>query len=234
MLYHNSDFPDMLRPENIYEKSFWSSAASGVGYLYSRGRQPGTGGVRGGYKRLDNRALAAAHLHWVHRMIKSGRVDTKVCPLKVWSPLTNIVGSAFVTASRADGETYSCWGSWEKEASNTLFQAVQDACGRVLSNSWGKNKPLGTVGLDKAGVKQLEITLIAPKRLWETSENGLCVKPQGCFISDQTGGGATYLPSVWKSISNARSFTEHLKQTAGVGDSAIVQTDTSITWKVVL
>ena len=171
---------------------------------------------------LKSKLLAYTHLEWVKEYLLS---DTIVINNGLfWSPLKNMKGSCFVTVEIND-KTYSCFGSWEDD---DLLLSIKKASKTVKTAYWHTNPPVTKKILSKNNYT-ISITLICPKDQWNLADEKLNNK-RGYVFYDKVNIGATYLPSVWESITNQEEFKEHLKTKNMRRDMQLYSYD-SITWK---
>ena len=181
---------------------------------------------------LNSKMLAYSHLGWIKDCLHSNNNNTFADNNGLfWSPLKSMKGSCFLTVYRENKDTYSCFGSWEKQSSSkqddsywekqssSLLHNIIDATKTVKRVSWGSNKPVNKHVLNThlKGKYSLSLSLIEPQNKWKLvldANNPSIKRNRGyvyCHIKTKKIG-MTFLPSVWDSISNKKEFFEKLKQ----------------------
>ena len=121
-------------------------------------------------------------------------------------------GASFVTLT-IDGQLRGCIGSLEARDS-----LVADVAENAYSAAF-RDPRFSQLSVAEFPPLQLHISILSPHQPMQiSSEQDLLqqLRPgiDGLVLSDQ-GRRATFLPSVWESLPNARDFVLHLKQKAG-------------------
>lgn len=126
-------------------------------------------------------------------------------------------GSCFVTIYDGNQDTYSCWGSWETDGKNLLTN-IKKATQNVKTNSWHDNEPVTKQVLNDLKQYRIDITLIQPIEYWVETTPTKINNEHGYVYYDETQKqiGATYLPSVWDSITNTDQFVDGLTKKSGL------------------
>ena len=135
----------------------------------------------------------------------------------IWSPIRLMKGSVFVTISDQNNNTYSCFGSWENNK-NSLFDCLIDATKSVIKYRWGNNSPVTPTNNILNTNYYISITLISPKSTWTKVENinNAPEKIGYVYFNNNTNKvGMTYLPSVWKLLTNKKDFFDGIYNKQG-------------------
>ena len=117
-----------------------------------------------------------------------------------------------------NGNTYSCFGSWET-ANNNLLESMLRAVKTVKSASWNGNKPVTREVLEQrlGGNYTLSIYLIPPILQWK-NVSSIPLKLRELnkgyvqYNSKTNNIGMTYLPSVWKKFKSRKEFFQGLER----------------------
>ena len=165
------------------------------------------------FSRLNSKLLSFSHLKWIENYLNS---DINMNEGLLWSPLNSIFGSSFITINDQNGNTYSCFGSWETD-NKILLNNIRKACSIVKTASWNSNIPVdkNTIQNILHSNYSISITLIPPITFWNKidfrKKNQLPINRGYVYYNKSKNTvGMTYLPSVWKQLNNRNDFFEGL------------------------
>ena len=170
---------------------------------------------------LKSKMIAYPHLFWCNDFLLNNlTLDSFNCvPTDCglfYSLLKNKKGSCFVSIEENNGNTYSCFGSWET-SNNNLLESMISAVKTVKSASWNGNKSVTREVLEQVlrGNYTLSIYLIPPILQWK-NVSSIPIKLRELnkgyvqYNSKTNNIGMTYLPSVWKKFKSRKEFFQGL------------------------